>query len=99
MSYQIIWRPKAREKFQQIVAYLESNWGEKDVESFKGLVKQVVDQIQQHPTQFKMSYKKDIHEALITKHNVLLYRILSDQTVELLVIFDTRQHPRKKRQF
>lgn len=69
--------PKAIERFQHIVIYLENNWSEKDAESFKEFVKQVVAQIQQHPLQFKISYRKDIREALITKHNILLYRILN----------------------
>lgn len=96
MPYRIIWRPRARIRFQHIVTYLEDNYGAKDVENFKELVKQVVNQIEQNPVQFKKSIRKNIHEALITKHNLLLYRVLNEDTVELLVIFDTRQHPRKK---
>lgn len=97
MQYQIIWLPKARERLQQINSYLEENWGQKVVENFKNQTKQLISQIQLHPTQFQKSFSKNIYEALITKHNLLLYKIKSDEIVALLTIFDTRQHPRKKR--
>ena len=41
--------------------------------------------------------KQNIHEVLITKHNLLLYQINETELkVELLAFFDTRQHPKKK---
>jgi hypothetical protein len=36
-----------------------------------------------------------IYEALITKHNLLLFRIEGNR-IELLTFFDTRQNPNKK---
>ncbi len=99
MLYQIIWRPKARERFQQIILYLEENWGYNVTEDFKNQIKQVINQIQLHPHQFQKSESKNIYEVLITKHNLLLYRVKNDEIVELLTIFDTRQNPRDKPKF
>ena len=39
---------------------------------------------------------KGVNEVLITKHNLLLYRVKNNE-IELLTIFDTRQHPHKKK--
>lgn len=96
MEYQIIWLPKAEERFEQIITYLKNEWSQKEVNNFKELTKQAVNQIKLNPKQFKKSRKKSIYEVIITKHNLLLYHIKNDQQIELLTFFDTRQHPRKK---
>jgi hypothetical protein len=44
---------------------------------------------------FRRSTKMNIHQVLITKHNLLFYRILENK-IELLTFFDTRQNPVKK---
>jgi hypothetical protein len=55
----------------------------------------VLSQIKQRPTLFRRSAKMNIHEVLITKHNLLIYRI-NGSKIELLTFFDTRQEPKKK---
>ena len=50
-----------------------------------------------NPYIFRGSEKEDLHEVLITKHNLLLYQIASkEKKIELLSFFDTRQNPKKK---
>jgi hypothetical protein len=53
-------------------------------------------QIESGTVNFKSSGKKGIHQVLITKHNLLIYRLNKDR-IELLVFYDTRQHPKKKK--
>ncbi|HYG15924.1 MAG TPA: hypothetical protein VEC12_09235 [Bacteroidia bacterium] len=39
---------------------------------------------------------KNTFEVKVTKHNLLIYKEKKD-SIELLMFFDTRQHPRKKK--
>ena len=94
MEYQIIWLPKAEERFQDIIEYLEYKWNDKVIADFIEKTETVLRQIQRRPAMFRYSSKMNIHEALITKHNLLLYQIKSSR-IELLTFFDTRQNPKK----
>ena len=98
MEYQIIWLPKAEERFQDIIEYLEYKWNDKVIADFIEKTETVLRQIQRRPTMFRHSSKMNIHEALITKHNLLLYQIKGSR-IELLTFFDTRQNPKNKFKF
>jgi hypothetical protein len=53
--------------------------------------------ISKNPFLFRRSEKQNLHEVLVTKHNLLLYQINEpNQKIEFLAFFDTRQHPKKK---
>ena len=66
------------------------------VKDFVTRTEKVIQFISEHPEMFKQgSFQNTSREAVITKHNLLIYRVYSNKIV-LLTIFDTRQHPRKK---
>jgi len=98
MEYRIIWLPKAEERFDKIIAYLKKNWSDNEVKNFVNNSNLVINQIRSNPELFKKSRKKGIREALITKHNLLLYRVVNDQ-IQILAFFDNRQNPNKKYRF
>jgi plasmid stabilization system protein ParE len=57
----------------------------------------VIKLISEHPQIFKqVSTNNTVREAVITKHNLLLYRITQSRII-IVAVFDTRQHPRKKK--
>jgi plasmid stabilization system protein ParE len=95
MGYQIIWLPKAEERYQQVIEYLQAHWNDTVIKKFVGQTEKILAQVQQRPTMFRRSAQMGIYEVLITKHNLLLYRI-KGKRIELLTFFDTRQHPKKK---
>ena len=97
MAYKIIWSPKALETFENVIQYLEENWSDKQIVSFVSETERVIKLISKNPYLFRGSEKENIFEAVITKHNLLLYQLnVEAKEVELLAIFDTRQHPKKK---
>ena len=95
MDYQIIWLPKAETRYREIIEYLEYKWNDRVIERFIVQTEKVLNQIKRRPTIFRRSAKMNIHEVLITKHNLLIYRI-NGSKIELLTFFDTRQDPKKK---
>ncbi|MES2558686.1 MAG: type II toxin-antitoxin system RelE/ParE family toxin [Bacteroidota bacterium] len=95
MAYKIIWLPTAEKRFNEIIAYLEKEWTAKEIESLIRKTNAIAAILSVSPLTFRKSPGKKIHEVLVTKHNLLLYRVKGKQ-VELLTFFDTRQHPKKK---
>jgi plasmid stabilization system protein ParE len=95
MAYKIIWLPKAEKRFGEIIKYLEQEWTPKEIERLIIKTNTVIAILSISPAVFRKSPSKNIHEVLVTKHNLLLYRI-KGKKVELLTFFDTRQHPNKK---
>lgn len=95
MAFEIIWLPKAEERFDEIITYLIQEWSEKVVEQFVERTNEVLLLISQNPELYRKSSKKDIREAVLTKHNLLLYRIKEDK-IEVVTFFDTHRSPKRK---
>ena len=96
MALDIIWSPRALDNFHGVISYLGENWNDLVVKDFVTRTEKVIALISEHPQMFKqVSIKNVSREAVITKHNLLIYKIHLSQIV-LIAIFDTRQHPRKK---
>src|SRR6266550_3247608 len=95
MAKKIKWTTEAEISYDSIIAYLKKEWTEKQVINFIAATDIVIAYIETHPYMFRKSEKKQIHEALVTKHNLLLYRIKKTH-IELLVFWDTRRNPKKK---
>ena len=96
MVKKVVWSTRATASFDKIINYLEQNWSEKEIEKFINYTQKIIIQISSTTVTFRSSGKKNIHEVLVTKHNLLIYRIYHHQ-IELLVFYDTRQHPKKKK--
>lgn len=97
MALNVIWSPKALNNFHDIISYLQENWNKTVVKDFIYKADTLISQISEYPKSFrKISDQNSIREAVITKHNLLLYRIKKDQIL-LLAFFDTRQHPKRKK--
>lgn len=95
MAKEIKWSPEAEATFERVVQYLQRRWTDKEVANFVSATEKVLAFISNNPLLFRKSSKKSIHEALITVHNLLLYRVKSKH-IELITFFDTRQYPTKK---
>jgi plasmid stabilization system protein ParE len=96
MAKEIIWSPRSKQTFAKVIEYLEQEWTEKEVIRFVAKVEKALSLITTGNIKFRSSGKENVHEVLITKHNLLIYRIKSSH-IELLRFYDTRQHPRKKK--
>ena len=98
MQYRTVWLSNAKKRYQEIINYLEENWTQNEVKNFVHNTNYVINQISLYPLLFKKASKHGVRQAILTKHNFILYRIVGDQ-IQLLTIFDTRQNPGNKRNF
>lgn len=95
MAYEVVWLPKAAKRYDEIIEWLRENWSDKEITNFIVRTKDVLELISTNPALYKRSEKENVHEAIVTKHNILLYRKKKNK-VELMTFFDTRQNPSKK---
>jgi plasmid stabilization system protein ParE len=97
MAKEIIWSPEATEAFERVITYLENNWTESEIAHFIKATEKVIEIISNQPKLYRASKrKKNIHEALITKHNLMLYKN-TRSVIYIMTIWDTRQNPKKKK--
>ena len=97
MAYKVIWAPEAVHTFDNIIDYLSENWSAKEISKFIDDAEHTISLLEKNPFLFRGSSKQNVHEALITKHNLLLYQIIeTSQRVELMSFWDTRQNPKSK---
>jgi plasmid stabilization system protein ParE len=95
MGKRIIWRPKAKARFKEIVLYLREEWSERVAQEFVELVEKRLNLLSMFPRIGAESQKKPgRRKLLLTPHNLLAYRIHKDK-ISILNIYDTRQNPTK----
>ena len=97
MALKIVWSKRASLKFDQINTYLIEEWGEQSAKQFIGKVFDFLEILSEFPEIGSMENKeKSIRGFTIVKQVNLYYRIKSDKII-LILFFDNRQNPKKKR--
>lgn len=91
----VFWTPQSVATYNKVLDYLAFNWPEKVSDDFIKKTHRIIDLISKGNIKFRSSGRANVHEVL-TKHNLLIYRIMPTH-IELLRFYDTRQNPRKKK--
>lgn len=95
MTKEIIWSPAAEKDFEKILEYLEFKWNNRIARRFINKVDDSIDLIVEDPKIFPLINEElQIRKSVITKQNTLFYRV-SDSSIEIVRLFDTRQDPNK----
>ncbi len=91
----IVWSNNAKHDILQLVDYLISNWGNKIANDYMDSIENLVNQISIFPKLYPIIHTKlKIRKCVISKHNTLYYRE-KKEFIEIINVFDTRQHPEK----
>jgi plasmid stabilization system protein ParE len=97
MALTIVWSRRASLKFDQIISYLIVEWGEKSTKEFFIKVFEFLETLSEYPEIGSIENKeKNILGFTIVKQVTIFYRITNDKIL-ILLFFDNRQNPRKKR--
>jgi len=97
MIEEVVLSPVVREKLEQLLHYLRTEFSERTMLAFlSGLEKSVL-AIQKYPESCPASLKvKSVRKCVVTKQTVFYYRVQKDR-IEILTLSDTRQHPAKSK--
>ncbi len=91
---QITWSPLAKTSYFNILQYLEDNWSIREIEIFIDRTEEVLTRISKNSKLYPYSKIANIHKCVLFKQVSLFYKI-NDQSIELLIFWDTRQDPKK----
>ena len=95
MAKEVRWTEEAEETFSNVILYLQAKWTDKEVSNFINASSKTIFYISENPLLFRASKKRNIREALVTKHNLLIYAI-KPRHIDLISFWDTRKNPKKK---
>ena len=96
MALSIRWTTRADIKLDQLIIYLESEWGESVVKAFMRKLYDFLEILSEFPEIGSMQYpEKGIRGFALTKQVIIFYKIDSNHII-LLDIFDNRSDPKKK---
>lgn len=97
MTRNIIWSPRSRRDYFQLLDYLLNTWGPMSVKKFNTRFNKVLNQITAYPDLYPATKKiSNIRRCVLSKQTTLYYRV-KNHDVELVTLFDNRQHPSKKK--
>jgi plasmid stabilization system protein ParE len=96
MAKQINWTSEAETTFEKVIEYLLENWTEKEIRNFVTSTFRVIAFVSEHPFMFRKTNKRNVREALVTPHNLLIYKVYPDR-IDLIAFWDTRQNPVRKK--
>ena len=86
----------AKLKLVDLLEYLENKWSSRVKQDFIAKLDKSLNRISSYPKSCPESVDlKGLHKCVVTKQNTLFYRIGTDE-IEIVTLFDTRQHPKKK---
>lgn len=85
----------ALERLEQICEYILGEFGMKARQNFEKIFWEASQRLAQFPDAFpKSTLIKGAYYVVLTKHNTAYY-IIDGDTIAIITIFDTRQHPEK----
>jgi len=96
MALEIRWTTRADIKLDNLIIYLESEWGDSVVKAFMKKLYDFLEILSEFPEIGTIQYpEKNIRGFTLTKQINVFYKIESDYIV-LLDLFDNRSDPIKK---
>ena len=94
MSRMVIWSPKSRENFLDILGYLQDEWGRGKAMDFMEKTDVVLEKITVYPLMYPKTGKRDnLRRAVITKQTSLTYEVM-EESIELVAFYDNRRGKR-----
>lgn len=97
MALEIYWSKQADKKFDKIIEYLESEWGDTVARALVKKVYDFLDVLVEFPEVGSMENpERNIRGFVIVKQLTIFYKI-SDDKIILLNFFDNRQSSKRKK--
>lgn len=93
-TYKIVWSDHSLQELKETFEYIELNWTEKELSKLANEINKIINLISLNPYLFPVSQSSNVHRTVILKLNTIYYRIVNDDTVEILSFFSNRQNPK-----
>lgn len=98
MAKQVVLSPLALINVENIFNYLNSDWGPDVADTFSVRLLEVIEQLERNPDIYQFYHRsRKIQRCVIGEQNTMYFR-QTDEYIDVITIFDTRQDPKKLRQ-
>lgn len=92
MALAVKWSIQAILNLDQILTYLEENWGEKVVREFVEALEKQIGLIAEYPRLFPATaHRENVRKVVLTKQVSLYYQLTREGYVKIITLFDVRQ--------
>lgn len=97
MSLKVFISQRAEKNLKDILEYLQSEWSVRVKDKFLKILQDKIELLSQSPLMYEASLKKKlIRRCVVTKQIVFYYKVSND-TIDIITIQDTRKNPKKLR--
>lgn len=94
---EILWTDSARISFEKIIAWLQQEWSEKEVDKFIRRTEEMLSALRRYPEMCRPSTKrKNVRIGILNKHTQLIYHYKPrKKQIEVLLFWGMKQNPAK----
>ena len=85
------WNHLAKEDYYHTIDYLIEHWSEKEAQAFIDEVYEIIFILQKGNVDFQQTEIPDIRRCVIRKQITLFYKIIDENTIELLRFWNSHQ--------
>jgi len=97
MTKEVVLTPLAEKNYRNVIFYLFENWGSAVMNDFMHRFDVTCEFIANAPELYpSANVGKRVRKCVVTKHNIIYFRV-NKTNIKVLMIFDTRQNPKKLR--
>ena len=90
MDYKLFWSKETLDNLESILAYLESEWTERELVAFKSKLSKQLDLIQKNPRLFSISgIQPRLRKVVLSKQTTIFYD-LKDHKIHIAYLFSNR---------
>ena len=90
MDYKLFWSNESLSNLDSIISYLESEWTEKELASFKRKLSKQLELIQKNPKLFPISkVQPRLRKAVLSKQTTIFYE-LREFEIHIAYLFNNR---------
>lgn len=95
MAYKIVWSQESLKNLENILAYLNGEWTERETFKFKSKLRKQIEIISNHPKLFPISqFQPRLRKAVLSKQTSIFYEIKGEQ-VFIVYLFSNKMNPRR----
>jgi plasmid stabilization system protein ParE len=97
MALKIVWTTKAVSGYDEIIEYLNENWGDEEIQNFVRQTQEFLELLSNHPRLLQpTSKKRNVHRGPMNMRTMLTYRVKPRKgLIELVNIQAAKQKPKK----
>ena len=95
MDYKLFWSEESLRNLESIIYYIESEWTEKELLSFKKKLSKQLELIQKNPKLFPISdIQPRLRKAVLSKQTTIFYE-LKEYEIHIAYLFSNRMDIRR----